>query len=323
MFRVALVAAVAALAVPASAQAYWDLAADGNPLITTGWFSEPAVQLSVCPPGAATCTPVAWSDGKYLPGDTAPGTTFEILRDGVAERSPAWQGPVRRTGLPTLTGDLYATGDAQPQAGTWTGGWGNDVSSLSLAACRTPAGTDCFSLPQINGCPVPCVTVKELTAVAGGLAGIPAAFAGRYLFATERRIPGDQRGRPLAVPALWSTNHAFDLPAETTLSSVSAPVGPLGIPSTVVPPAPTAAPAVTLRAKALRRKGRIHVGRVTCAERCTVTVRVSGGGRKAYLTSFSARGSKAITAPARRGKLTVRVRVDGKLLANGKVSAKR
>jgi len=77
-----------------------------------------------------------------------------------------------------------------------------------------------------------------------------------------------------------------------------------------------APPTVTLRARALRGNGRISVGRVTCAAPCKVAVKVSGGGEKAYTTTFVANGTKAITAPVRRGKLTVRVHVDGKLLAS-------
>jgi hypothetical protein len=51
-------------------------------------------------------------------------------------------------------------------------------------------------------------------------------------------------------------------------------------------------------------------------------VKVSGGGRKARTTTFTVAGRKAITTPVRRGKLTVRVHVDGKLAANGRVSAR-
>ncbi|MDA0171749.1 hypothetical protein OJ998_21795 [Solirubrobacter taibaiensis] len=326
---VVLLAMGIVLAVPAAAQAYWELAPDGHPLITTSQYSPDGVQLFVCPPGetdTGACVPQAWTQGEYRPGPTPPGTTFKVRwRDGREEQSPAWQGQVQRTALPTLSGRLYATGDAQPQAGAWTGGWGDDVSRLSLAACGTAAGTDCVPLPQISGCPVPCDTVASGTAVSsGGLAGIPTALSGRYLFALETRVPRDQRGWPIPVPALWGLSWSYDLPAPTALGSVSAPVGPLGLPSpaVIVEPVVTA-PVVKLRSRALRSKGRISVGRVTCQSRCKVAVKVSGGGERAYTTTFVAdsRG-KAITAPARRGKLTVRVHVDGKLLANATVRAR-
>jgi hypothetical protein len=94
------------------------------------------------------------------------------------------------------------------------------------------------------------------------------------------------------------------------------------LPAVIVEPVVTA-PVVKLRSRALRSKGRISVGRVTCQFRCKVAAKVSGGGKRAYTTTFVAdsRG-KAITAPARRGKLTVRVHVDGKLLANATVRAR-
>jgi hypothetical protein len=87
----------------------------------------------------------------------------------------------------------------------------------------------------------------------------------------------------------------------------------------IVEPPVLARPVVTLRTRALRSKGRISVGRVTCEAPCKVAVNVSGGGKKAYRTTFVAHGTKAITVPARRGKLTVRVHVDGKLLASATI----
>jgi hypothetical protein len=94
--------------------------------------------------------------------------------------------------------------------------------------------------------------------------------------------------------------------------AASAPVGPI-----VREPVP---PTATLRSRALRRNHQLSLGRVTCPQRCTVKLTVSGGG-KAYRRTLSATGLTALTAPYRHGKLTVRVEVDGKLLATGKVRA--
>lgn len=332
--RLSLLAAVlaAAFLVPAAAQAHWELAADGHPRIAQG-VPDPA-DLFVCPAGDAICTPVAWNGtdwrgGTYDPGPTAVGTVFELRTAQGTKRSPAWQGQVASTAPPSITGQLYGTGSAQPVAGTWTGGWGDDISSLHLSACLTPAGTGCVPLPQLQGCAVPCTTVADRTAVSiGAPAGIPPALAGRYLVATDTRLPREQIGWPLPTPALWSMGFSYDLEPVSAVRSISAPVGPLANPvtqqigDTVTPIVP--APAVTLRERALRSKGRISVGRITCAAAaCKVALKVSGGGRKAYVATFAAkRGVTAITAPARRGKLTVRVHVDGKLLASGKVTAR-
>src|SRR5688572_33280160 len=74
MVRSAMLLAVAiVLAVPAAAEAYWELAPDGHPKIAKHW--GPDAELSVCPPGGGACTPVPWTDNEYLPGETAPGTT--------------------------------------------------------------------------------------------------------------------------------------------------------------------------------------------------------------------------------------------------------
>jgi hypothetical protein len=317
-----LLAVLIGLVAPTAAQAEWDLAPDGHPSITAGWFEPEQVELFVCPPGADACTPVDWTNRDYQPGETAAGTTFEVRRpDGTTERSPAWQGQVRSVSAPTVSGRLFATGDALAHAGAWTGGWGDDMSWLSLYACGTAAGAECLPLPQIAGCPVPCETVKPQTSVSyGGLAGIPAAFAGRYLFATETRIPRDQRGRPIAVPALWSPDWPSDLPPAGGLVSVSGPVGPLGLPSKVVEP--VSAPTVTLRTRALRSKGRLSIGRITCVQRCKVSLKVSGGRRKAKTSTFTVTGTRALRIAPRRGKLTVRVHVDGKLLTRGRVTAR-
>ena len=79
------------------------------------------------------------------------------------------------------------------------------------------------------------------------------------------------------------------------------------------------APTASLRRTALRRKGRLVIGRVTCETRCAVRVEVTGGGRRAFQRSLSVRGTQSLTMPARRGRLSVRVTVDGKLLATGRV----
>jgi hypothetical protein len=75
----------------------------------------------------------------------------------------------------------------------------------------------------------------------------------------------------------------------------------------------------TLRARALRRNGRLIVGRVTCASRCAVALKVTGGGRRAVRRTFEVVGTQQLTVPLRRGRLSVRVTVDGKLAAAGRM----
>jgi hypothetical protein len=79
---------------------------------------------------------------------------------------------------------------------------------------------------------------------------------------------------------------------------------------------------VTLRDRALRRNGRIHVGHITCKETCDVTLEVSGGKKKPTVTRFKARVKRALTAPARRGRLRIEVYSDGQLVKTGRVVAR-
>jgi len=311
------------LALPAVAQANWELAPDGHPLITQGSLADSDVY--VCPPDDA-CAPVNWNgergDGKtYAPGATTAGTVFELRTVGDSERSRPWQGRVQSTAPPTIAGQLVVTGSAQPVAGTWTGGWGDEISGLDLAACFNADGTNCFSVPQAQGCPAPCETVSPGTAVSsGGLGGLPRVLSGRYLLATETRLPLDRRGWPVPIPAPWGMSQAFDLPAPSTLHVRSTPAGRLPVPErSGVTGRPPGDPTVKLRARALRRAGRLLLGRVTCPATCRVAIRVSGGGRRSSTRSWTGSGVMAITAPVRRGRLSVRVRVDGKLLTSARV----
>jgi hypothetical protein len=331
MFRVALVAMAALLTLPATAHAGWRLAEDGHPLIYAHWYPNP--EVSVCPPGEAACTPVSLERGEYWPGATAVGTTFEVRWDGGVERSPAWQGQVRRTGpLPSLTGALYATGSATAVGTAWTGGWGDEVSRFDIVACSDAAGTDCVPLPPPAACPQPCVTPasnNRYDSFAGVSVALPVVVAGRHLFVVERREARDTRG--LDYPAAFSSWQwpmpSFDLwPGASSVVAVSPPVGPLATPAPAADDrvSPVPPPTVTLRSKALKTKGRISLGRVVCSKAtCDVALRVSGGGKRDHLARFTVeKGLTAITVPRRRGKLVVRVRVDGKLLARGRVTAR-
>jgi hypothetical protein len=108
----------------------------------------------------------------------------------------------------------------------------------------------------------------------------------------------------------------------------SAPLGPIccAAPQAAVPtPAPTTAPqaapkapTASIRSKALRRRGRLVLGRVTCESRCSVRLKVSGGGCQAVQRTLTVFGTHKLTIPVRRGNLTVRVSVDGKTIATGR-----
>lgn len=336
MFRVALLAAVLLAALPSAAQAHWELTADGQPRITTSSMVPAAdFELSVCPADGAACVPAQWQSdptrvGVYEPGETPVGTTFRIVHQasGLDERSPAWQGRMTAAAPPSVSGNASTTNHVAPLPAAWSGGWGDETSKPYLVACPTPQGTNCLNLPPAYSCAVPCTATPEqgrFVPSGSEAAALPPVLAGHYLFAVEARGPQDRRGWP--VPGLvlltWNLNYRFELPKSDQWAqyAISTPV-PIG--ATAIAPPVIPAPSVTLRERALRSKGRISVGRVTCAApSCKVAVKVSGGGKKAYYTTFVAKqGVTAITAPVRRGKLTVRVHVDGKLLVSGKVTAR-
>lgn len=91
-------------------------------------------------------------------------------------------------------------------------------------------------------------------------------------------------------------------------------------PVPTVAPGPSAAPSVKLRARALRRGARVTVARVTCPNRCTVSLSVADR-RRTIRRTLRVQGSAPVSilrgARLRPGRLRVRVAVDGRPLASG------
>lgn len=316
MKRLTLAIALLALA-PAPALAQHERLAmqyteAGDPeLRVDPFYGQAAPEVRRCPPGGAACVALPAPDAGlvYLPGETAPGTVFEAdLKNAdrvvVTTRTVPWKGTVTATSPPSLSGDARVGGTVTAGDGTWSGGWGDrpgwrpeypirEATYTKVIACRTPEHTECRFLPD------------------GPLAQ---RWGGWYLFAASTRSDGDYTGRPIAGSAPWPSS-SWDAPDLRT-RAYSAPVQ---VCCTL--PAPPVTREVTLRKKALRGDGKISVGRVTCSEPCYVTLRVSGGNRKATVTRLTAKGLHALKAPARKGKLLVRVYLDGDLVKTGRVSA--
>ncbi|RKQ92254.1 hypothetical protein C8N24_2097 [Solirubrobacter pauli] len=293
---------------------------DGDPIIRIATANGDKVEaFRRCAPGGAPCEPIAFSPsgfGEYSAGVTAPGTVFEAdVRSSAGVlttiRSVPWQGPPTAVTLPTLVGEARVGGTVTAVDGTWSGGWGDrpgwrgEVLSERtyswVIACRTPERTGCWSFN-----PAGPLTQR---------------WAGWYLFAASSRSDGDNLGKPVAVIAFWPFPTIADMRGSATRAYGSTPLrvcctlpAPAADPD---PPAPTA----TLRTRAIRSGGRLLVGRVDCTLECTVGLAVFGGGR-ALKRTFSTEGPKALTIPRRRGRLLVRVRVDGKLLATRRMSAR-
>lgn len=286
----------------------WSLAPDGNPRIGV-LLPVDLDDLRVCPPGGV-CESVNVRDLPHEPGETAVGTIFEADVFGVTERSAAWQGRVTSTRAPSMTGTLASGESLTPTAGTWSGGWGDDVSRLSLFVCRTEAGEGCVY-------------------VAGPLR---AGYVGGYAFAVDARA-GRSEPAGLAPP----DGASQPLPASAASVALSAPAGPIAAravdaPRIVPPTGPGGGPApgakpkgpkVTLRKRVLRRGARVTVGTVTCQARCKVRLSV-GDGRRTLKRDLSVRGTARLAIVKgsklrKRVRLRVTVTVDGKRLASRRI----
>jgi len=271
----------------------------------------------VCEPLPGTVEPSLYSTRLVVfPGETPAGTVFEaVATTGDVEtkaRTRAWQGRVQATSAPTLQGEAAAGKTVTVAQGAWAGGWGPvpELATLDdIYACRNPAGTDCWLIEY------------------GSTVALDPRWAGWYLFAQERHYAGSA----VCHSAFGCAAHALLVPAPfrgelrtgATLARSSA-LGPVTAPPPAAAPPPVVtarkvkAPSASIRARAVRRNGRLVVGRVRCETRCTVRLRVSGGNRRKVDRTFVMTGVKRLTVPVRRGKLAVKVTVDGKPLASGR-----
>jgi hypothetical protein len=257
-----------------------------------------------CPAGAAEC------DGQPLPvsavkpellsvalGSPASGDSFEARLSKAGKvvttiRTPAWRGVPAVVRAPTLIGKPIVGHRVRMTLGTWTGGWDagwpggwrNDASN-AVVVCRTKAGAGCVLLARSYDPKPP----------------LDAGYAGRYLFALSRIYFWNGW-----VSAQLAPPYPIGDLKPSPVTTISAPLGP------IVTPAPSA----SIRARALRGHGRMSVGRVTCRVRCAVRLTVSGGGKTVRRT-LTVTGTRALTIAPRRGRLHVKVVVDGKTLASG------
>jgi hypothetical protein len=314
--RLVIVAVVAALVVPATAGAQaptglWSLSSDGHPRVGNA-LPVSVDALRYCASGGG-CTELDDISLPYEPGDVAAGTFYEADVFGVTQRSTVWTGRVGSTLEPTMRGTLALGATLTPVAAQWTGGWGDDVSRLSLYICRSEGGDDCvFSTGAVR-----------------------AEHNGRYAFSVDSRAAKNDH-----VPASPADGATAILPSRTATVAVSAAAGPIsstaaGAPPIPAPKAPGGSPGttpttpkakkpkVTLRKRALRSGKRLTVGSITCATRCRVRLSV-GDGRRTVRRSLSVSGMaqlRIVNASKLRKKVRLRVvvTVDGTRLKTGRV----
>ena len=303
---------------------------DGWPALVANYApdgSRAVPSWQICAPD---CGPVVATDQFYRPGPTAAGTTFSASAtvDGTTtvDRSRAWGGQVTNTAMPALTGEPKVGHTLTPNAGTWTGGWGDDVSLVGVRACRTAAAEDCRAMSASSIQPG---NPSQVT--------IDSAYTGWYVGAVEHRA-GAQSAYP-AILYRFPPGQVSSLPAPPPGQTVA--VGPLSGPviagpdveppsAPVTPPGLKGArgfiPIATLRKRAARSGGAFVLGTISCSGRCVARVTLRHG-RKAVARRIVLNGKRATikvrsgTFPRQATAVRVTVRFDG-LRTNARRSVK-
>jgi hypothetical protein len=301
--------------VDASASTYRLLDAQGDPQLVVyagGYGGSGWVDWTTCPGNGAPCfaarpwqTSAGTGSGEsFSPGPTSAGSVFR--GDGSWEGQPVafratWLGTVTSVAPPVLRGRAIVGTQVMATPGTWSGGWGDELSALRVQACRTRDARDCESLTTGNrtsGEPMqstPTVTEK---------------YAGWYLFAVDLRR--EREFVPYPMPAILSIGPLPPVEPGPTVA-FSAPVGPV------------IGPTAVLRRRALYRHGRPLLGKLRCpVVRCTAAVRVRRGAVTRTRT-LHVTGSAAI-APRlrlRAGVWRVTVAIDGGPAVQRRVRVRR
>lgn len=248
----------------------------GNPSFVANFVPDGALATpswAICAPAASTCTPAGVTNQVFEPGPVPVGTRFEASATYAGTtstaRSDAWLGRVAATAPPTLTGSAKVGGHVTAHGGAWTGGWGGEFDILHVEACRTASGRD-------------CTTIVHPRAFRRSPA-IDPRWSGHYLFAFDER---------------YAKGTGFELIGYRVPFAIApTPVGPTV--SRSAPLGPVTGPGLALREHPLLlRDERLLLGRVTCAQRCGVSVRLraesAGVGAR-----FEVRGTRRIAVPAR------------------------
>ena len=264
--------------------------ANGDPVLYS-WInaaSQP-VTWRQCTVGGA-CVVRVETGHALSPGPTSPDTYFESTIEwthGSSDTwtSPVWDGRYVDISPPTLSGSFVVGTTVAVEPGASAGGWAG-LTSTRLLSCKAADGLECD------------------------------------LLRTGEPLSAEHLGRHLFVTRSHAGHHYFPYySAGVGAERTSGPYGPVTGPPTPAariapalqtgPPASAKPVSVSLRTRALRRNGRLELGRVTCVESCSVRLTVNGRSR-----TFRMTGTRTLTTPVRKGRLKVRVAVDGKRLAS-------
>jgi hypothetical protein len=325
---------LAAAAAPAHAASDFEYFEEGADVVLKAiHVGDPATQITWSRCEADVCTPLTATTERRgtlyaqvvvrLAGPPA-GSTFEAVVQTPGQsaerfRTLVWNGPQVVETPPTLTGEAKVGGTVEVVPGTARGGFANAYRSPAIEACAQPASGPCFTIATPS---YTCVAhpVSERDACRDRFrATIEPRWEGWHLLASESWDSGHQSR---VIPAVWDPppyGPYSRFPQTSARWGVSAPLGPVAAAPAAPPPPPgltlradtDTTPKVVLRRRALRRDGRLQLGRVTCPVRCTVKLTVNGRSR-----TFRVTGTRTLTTPVRKGRLKVRVAVNGKRLAS-------
>ena len=297
---------------------------DGTGTLIANPTKGGSVSWQACPPGD-NCRPVASRPtlDRALDVGTAPaGTVFVATATNgpqtATARSVPYLGGVRSNAPPSIDGTLRVGALIKPVAGSWSGGWGTERSVLQTQICRRANGTGCVVVAdQIywNKC-----------ASAGAV--LASHHAGRYVRVIEQRLGRDIAFTPVGIP-LPSDIEPLE-PAPARAATIAGPIRPASGPaeSKCGPPPPR----VTLARRAVRRGGRLELGRISCVSRCTVRIDVSQKRHRklSYARTFTKpRGAKRLMLPVRAtgrikaGSFKVSVFFGREMISTRRVTASR
>ena len=316
--RLVIAAVVAALVVPATAEAQaptglWSLSSDGHPRVGNG-LPVSVDALRYCLSGGG-CTEI---DDICAPVRAGRGRGRDVLRGRCLRRDPAQRGvdrSRRRDARAHHARHARARRDAHPGRRRNGPAAGATTSAGSRCyVCRTEGGDDCvFSTGAVR-----------------------AEHNGRYAFAVDSRAanndhvgPPPPDGAAATLPSRTATVVGLRArrPDRHDRRGRAADPGAQGArrrsPGTTPTTPKAKKPKVTLRKRALRSGKRLTVGSITCATRCRVRLSV-GDGRRTVQRTLSVSGTTQLTIVngsklRKKVRLRVVVTVDGKRLKTGRV----
>ena len=265
-----------------------------------GWSWE------ACTIGLTSCVHYATGE-ETTTAHAMPETIFRATsRAGASAFSPVWHGDVKSLEPPSVQGQLLANELVTPIAGRWSGGWDGDYNWTQLAACSTPAETECTTLTDqhFNG------------SCARGAAVLDPAFVGQYLRVADQRVDAEAG---IELYAISSPYHQDEIWQAGPLTSVAI-VGRIG--RAKGPRKAKCGPPPVVTEASISKRGIVEV---KCTLSCHIAVIGQRGARTVRIHGKALAFPKELRFPRGKrtylngGPLQIRVLIDGKQVAHRNV----